>query len=67
MSDRAARAEAEPSATEEIKVTPEMIEAGTGAFFEWDDPVFHEPDSIVRAIYRSMEAQRRASFRRQVV
>lgn len=55
----AARAEAESSATEEIEVTPEMVEAGVEAFYEKNDPLFHDVESIVQEIYRRMVSARR--------
>ena len=61
MADRAAPEGGKPPSTEEIEVTPEMIEAGTQVRAEID-PFFESWDVIVTKIYRAMEEARRASL-----
>lgn len=39
--------------TEEIEITPEMIEAGLAEFFEYS-PDFDNEREVVEAIYRAM-------------
>jgi hypothetical protein len=54
MLDRAVQPEA--PATEKIKITPEMIEAGARIYLRESDDTFKE---IVAEIYRAMEGCRR--------
>jgi hypothetical protein len=49
----------------EIEVTPEMIEAGVGAYYEnaiwgWDNPGRKELQEMVKAIFLAMSCARRS-------
>jgi hypothetical protein len=68
MADRPTRSGAEPSGNGEIEITPEMIEAGEGVFYEamlaGDYLSTAPPASVIRAmlsaIFFSMGAKRRS-------
>jgi hypothetical protein len=53
MPDRAARRAAENHSTDEIEITPEMIEAGVGFVleFRWDR---HDAEDVAAKIYKAM-------------
>lgn len=44
--------------TEEIAVTPVMLEAAAGAFDEWEDDMRLDYPALFAMIYRAMEAAR---------
>lgn len=44
--------------TEEIVVTPEMLEAAAGAFDEWEEDTRLDYKALFAMIYRAMESAR---------
>lgn len=48
--------------TDEIEITPEMIEAGVLAFVEHDD-FFEGKEDAVRRVFRAMIAAKRVAYR----